>query len=130
MPAFNPMSEELDLRCERGPNMAHVTPLGRPQIRYKGRYGDFVLEADVFPGKDLGTFEVHIYCPRCSTPELPHNNRITSERKAIEFENGLLSIEAFECCWELQQREGERIAFGAGLCRMKMGITKNVAKDA
>ncbi len=109
-------------------------PLCKPLIRYR----DLVMEVDVYPLPGLATapgvpqFEIVLLCPRCSTPDHPHHLRITSDRKHIELEmvsehsydGARLSVEGFECTWEAGLERG------SGLCRWKVAIDKNVAKDA
>jgi hypothetical protein len=97
--------------------------LGRPAIRYKDR----IMEADVYPAPDGKGVLVHIHCPRCE-----HVNVIRSDRKNVEYDRrtNLLSVEPYQCCWELGDRDNERMAFGVGLCRLRLAIDKNVAKDA
>jgi hypothetical protein len=92
-------------------------------LRYSGKYGNYVLKVDVYQPTP-GTFEVHLHCPKCHEV-----SRITSERKSIEFdERQLLSVEKFQCCWEMP--EGRRMEFGIGLCRASYAIDRNVLKDA
>jgi hypothetical protein len=95
--------------------------IGRTPVRYK----DFLLECDVYKVGD--ELMVHLYCPRCRNAL-----RVSSDRKSIDYDHveNVLSIEPFECTWELGDREGERMGFGIGLCRWRVGISKGVAKDA
>lgn len=107
-------------------------------------YKDFLLTFDVYvlPGEPI---ELHYICPRCR-----NKGRITAARKHIAFEpgesrpitlpdgkktvtGGSLSIEPFECSWELpdagEHKQGIR-AGGITLCRLKLAVDNNVAKDA
>jgi hypothetical protein len=128
----NPNQEVHEICADPGYNMADAPPLGKANVQYHGRAGDFVLECDVYPGEQTGTFVVVLYCPKCSTPKAPHTLKITSDRKHIEFDavTRKLSVEPFECTWELPEAANRRIAFGAGLCRWRVGISNNVARDA
>lgn len=106
--------------------------IAHPYIRYK----DVVLEVDVYlaPGaRNLSSENLHfvVLCPRCK-------NALTvrGDRKDIEFvpptassPRGILSCEPFQCTWELES-DGRRMEFGLGLCNWKVGIHKNMAKDA
>ena len=98
------------------------TALGKPMVRYKDR----IMQAEVYPSPDKKGLMVHIHCPRCT-----HVNVIRTERKHIEYdpETNDLSIEPYECTWELGDRDNERIAFGIGLCRLRIAIDHNIAKD-
>ncbi|HEY4266756.1 MAG TPA: hypothetical protein VGM94_01060 [Galbitalea sp.] len=97
-----------------------------PLIQYK----DFVMTADVYHVAGEPPF-VHLICPRCR-----NTLTIPGQRKHIEYETtggpdnaGTISIEAFECTWELEGHV-RRMEFGLGLCRWKVAIDKNIAKDA
>jgi hypothetical protein len=116
--------------------------LGHPEVRYR----DYVLEADVYPllgavdeDDAPGALEVILICPRCR-----HELRVTSDRKAIEYLpgppvidlatgqamlRGVLSIERFECTWE---KDTSVAVTGntENLCRWRVAIDKNVARDA
>lgn len=100
--------------------------IAHPIVTYK----DFVLTLDVY--KHEGEpMVVHLICPRCH-----HCLTIPEQKKAIELEldagpqnQGRISIETFECTWELEG-EKRRMQFGLGLCRWRVAIENNVAKDA
>jgi hypothetical protein len=112
-------------------------------------YKDMFLTADVYalPGEPI---TVHLICPRCHKPL-----QITGDRKRIEYdpsdrrvmdaalasgrpevaalaESGALSIEAFECTWETGDDAHVRgiVQSGTSLCRLRIGIERNRAKDA
>lgn len=114
-------------------------------VAYRGRVGDFDLTVDVYalPGEPA---ELHIICPKCR-----HKSRITADRKRIEFSQndirpytfvdgsrmptngGRLDVETFECGWEMPDAGEHKAGIKAGgitLCRMRMAIDHNVAKDA
>jgi len=114
-------------------------------VAYRGRVGDFDLTVDVYalPGEPA---ELHIICPKCR-----HKSRITAERKKIEFDQhdirpytfvdgsrmptngGRLDVETFECGWEMPEAVEHKVGItqhGMTLCRMRMAIDHNVAKDA
>lgn len=111
---------------------------GEPKIRYTDRSGHtFLLTADVYKYEGA-PLEVHILCPRCSTDKTPHALRITSDQKHIEYDprvlleqGGQLSVEpAIECTWELDGTKGVgRVASSMNLCRWKVVIVNNVARD-
>ena len=64
--------------------------------------------------------------------EIGEWDRLLSDAKEVvdwDPEKGL-SVEPFECTWEMGERQGERIHFGLSLCRWRVGIQNNVAKDA
>lgn len=114
-------------------------------------YKDLILTVDVYalPGEPT---QVHVICPRCRKP-----SRITAENKAIDFDPaginpmrnailrvsaapeiagladfGRLSVEPFECAWELG---GDRhvvggLHTGVSLCRQRLVIDDNRARDA
>jgi hypothetical protein len=99
------------------------TALGHPKIRYK----DVIMEADVYKAGDLLT--VFCYCPRCR-----HNLSIRSDNKQIAYdpETNVLSIEPFQCPWEITEDllPGQIRKFGFSLCRLRIAIDNNLAKDA
>lgn len=97
--------------------------IGHPLIRWRDR----IIEGDLYQIE--GKLVLHVICPKCSTPEAPHALYIREERKGMEWnpETGELSIEPFECTWELP--EGRRMEFGLGLCRWRVAIERNIARD-
>jgi hypothetical protein len=107
------------------------------QVYYKGRFGEFVLEVDVFP-HEKGVM-AHIYCPVCSTAEKPHNLQITPDKKKIEWDKDRgLSVEPFACSWEMPTAGAHQKASGQSniivkadtMCRWKVVIENNRARDA
>lgn len=119
-------------------------------VAYRGRHGQFDLTVDVYqlPGEPI---EIVLICPKCQGGGRGAGSRITTERKRIEFDRdhgrpytfvdgsriayngGALSVEPFECSFELNSTErhvvGQR-AGGANLCRMRLAIENSIAKDA
>jgi len=102
------------------------TALCHPIITYK----DFVLTADVYQTPSEPMF-IHLICPKCT-----NTLTISAARKHIELDvkagpkgQGLVSVEPFQCTWEVDGAK-RRVGFGLGLCRWKVAIDKNVAKDA
>ncbi len=114
-------------------------------VAYRGRVGDFDMTVDVYalPGEPI---ELHIICPKCR-----HKSRITAARKQIEFNQndtrpytfvdgsrmptngGRLDVSTFECGWEMPEAGEHKPGvetLGMTLCRMRMAIDHNVAKDA
>ncbi len=117
---------------------------GHPRIYYKGKAGEFVIEGDLyaFPGEPM---KLVILCPKCSMASgQDHALTITSDKKAMEYDprggapgdGGRLSVETFECTWELEsgkkvdRNENISIVMGANLCRWKVAIDHNIARDA
>lgn len=93
----------------------------KPQIRYKGRYGDYIMSCELY--KMGNEISLNFICPKCH-----HSGWIKSSKKQMLWDpNKGLSVEPFECTWELDER---RIEFGIGLCRFKAAIDNNRAKDA
>jgi len=127
--APDPMADVLGFEHARGVGIQSTIRMtkqakGHPKIRYK----DFLLEADVYDlaGEPLW---VHLICPRCH-----HALKISADKKSIDYDRavtpelgGRLSVEPFMCTWELP--EGRRQEFGIGLCRWRVAIDNNVAKD-
>jgi len=122
------------------------TAVAHPRIWYRDR----VITADVY--KHAGEpMMVHLICPRCR-----HALRITSDRKDISLDltvppprslladlppaeregaiaSGRIDVSAFECPWELPdagEHEPGLVTGGMTLCRWKVGIEHNVARDA
>lgn len=102
--------------------------IGHPLIRWRNRDGDRVIEGDLY--EIDGLLLLHIICPKCSTPETPHALWVKQEQKAIEWDpkSGLISVEPFMCTWELPLER--RAEFGMGLCKWRVAIDKNIAKEA
>lgn len=95
----------------------------KPQIRYSGRYGEFVLECELYNLN--GELALHLICPRCRNALW-----IKNTRKQMDFDrNSGFSCEPFECTWELDT-DGRRMEFGLGLCNWKAVIDCNRARDA
>lgn len=96
-------------------------------VRYEGRMGTFLLEVDIFPDLGEGLMVVGL-CPKCR-----NGFRISGKNKRIEFNttDKRLFVEAFECTWEMPDGNVDRRSEnGFGLCRLKMVIENNRAKDA
>jgi len=113
-------------------------------------YGDKVLVLDAYKA-DGEALKLHITCPRCG-----NNSMISSDRKDIELDlnalppadklrelppheqqeaaqGGRISVSVFECSWELPNAGAHRpgaFTVGETLCRWRVGISKNIAKDA
>lgn len=103
------------------------TALGHPEYRYRDR----VVRCDVYRDPVTKRLSVHSMCPRCE-----NYIWISEPEKQIEFDpsTGILSISPFECTWERGRgTEGtrqDRIAFGLGLCRLRIVVERNRARDA
>jgi len=148
--AFDPEKEELNLIAGDGlvrtqgsmeKGIASTTRLtqnafAHPMIRYSGRYGEFVLEGDLYQmpvSAGKSELMLHIICPVCSTPEKPHALRIVSSRKKMEYDNTRgISVETFGCTWELPEAGNTpgALKFGMGLCKWRVAIENNRAHDA
>lgn len=134
-------------RCRGAQSTTHLTD-GKHEVVvvYKGMF----MTVDVYavPGQPL---MAHLYCPRCHK-----HATVKGEHKAIDYEPaspnpmcaqirasgdpglaqiadlGRLSIEAFECPWELgdDQHVSGGMHTGMSLCRMRLAIDNNRAQDA
>lgn len=146
--AYNPQTEELYRIAgdEEDPDGTGIvgasstmrlvrTAICHPLIRYRGQYGDVVLEADVYKEPGAEKIWVNLLCPRCR-----HSLKIDQDNKKIHLElgpevpptqrrRGTISIEPFQCPWELDD-EAQRMEFAVGLCQCKLGIDQNIARDA
>lgn len=149
MSEFNPEKHELytikedavrgagDHAGQRGlASTIRIPRWGVAMVTYKDR----VVEADVYkePGED-NHFTILWVCPRCT-----NQLRIDTKKKQVEIRVDRVApggerivrlfIEPFECTWELGRgtdgTKNDRIAFGAGLCRLRVGVYNNIAKDA
>ncbi len=114
--------------------------LAHPLIRLAKPEGEVaIIEADVYAAEVEGGLEILILCPRCR-----QQLRITSDRKEMQFEptppefdprrqamvvRGKLSIEPFQCTWEMPDAPG-RSPFGSTLCRWAVGVDNNLARSA
>lgn len=115
------------------------TLLGQPNVEIPMKMVDgqagagFIVEADVYmdlsPEAKPGDLEIHWICPRCQ-----NTTRILSRNgKQMEYdkERNLLSVEPFECPHERGRgtdgTKKDRIAFGVGLCKLRLGVIKNKA---
>ena len=112
-------------------------------VLYRGSNGDYVMTVDVYqiPGEPM---QVHYICPRCRK-----QGRIQQDAKAIDWNphehrvldmpdgqktrtGGILSIEPFECTWEIDNEE-HKVGIRSGgltLCRLKLAIDANIAMEA
>lgn len=136
-----PIDIENGVPGQGGMNFGHDSRgnrLGVAMVYYNGKFGEFVLEADIFP-HEKGIM-VHLYCPVCSTADKPHNLQITPERKKMEWSKDRgLSVEPFECTWEMpgtQAQQGEAggahsniIVTPESRCRFRIAIDDNLARD-
>lgn len=162
-PAYDPSREQLDFIAGDGAGRTHGSmgsgggvatdtnmtknAWATPMLRYTGRYGDFVIESELYRMPLAGGgFELmlHIMCPVCSTREKPHALRITSAMKKIEFDHARgVSVEKFGCAWELPdaapvagatnsnaQNQGNMVIKGRGLCPWRVAIENNRVYDA
>lgn len=142
MPSHDPAREELypiagDAPDNLPPELAAGTgaisarPNGRAFIRYQSRWAadPFVIEADVYFLPGVPT-KVLLLCPKCKNAL-----SVTADRKRIEFQppavghegdGGKISIETFECTWELTQQ----VELGGELCRWRVAVDNNIARDA
>jgi hypothetical protein len=117
-------------------------------------YGDLLMTIDIYalPGEPI---RAQIICPRCHK-----HSTIRGDQKKIEYESkeanpraalvkamaghsqaeldlvtaaqiGRLSIEAFECAWELgdEKHVAGAVHTGASLCRLRLVIDNNRARE-
>lgn len=128
--AYNPNTEELfhvagdeDTGVSADVKLTK-TALDRPQIRYDGKYGNFVIGTELYEMN--GELALHIICPKCRKALW-----IKSSKKQMDWnpEDGI-SVEPFECTWETDESDQRRMEFGLGLCRWRAAIDNNRAKDA
>ncbi len=130
------------------------TAVGHPMVQYKTADGRrFLLTTDLykFEGEP---FKLVLHCPICSRPEEMHVLSINGDRKKIEFEpdvnfllvagdaerppafsGGRLNVERFGCTWELVTKQevsqgDARAIVGGNLCRWRVVVENNVARDA
>jgi hypothetical protein len=99
--------------------------LAHPEFRYRGR----LVRAELY--EIDGALALHAMCPRCE-----NYIWIDGRRKAIDYdlETGVLSVEAYTCPWEQGRgtdgTRNDRMLFGTGLCRLRIAIDRNIAKEA
>jgi len=103
------------------------------------RYKDKLLEVDVyaFPGVPM---KLVLLCPRCGNALNIESDKKQMQLEKIapqrvgEFTNmAKLSVEPFECTWELPDAGVHvpgLVSAGTSLCRWRVGISNNIAKDA
>lgn len=115
-------------------------------VVYQGMF--MTLDVYAVPGEAL---KVHLYCPRCHK-----HSTVPGDRKAIEWDpaaqnpmrtailasgkpelvhladRGKISIETFECPWEIGDDKHVTGALhtGVSLCRMRLVIDNNRAREA
>lgn len=132
------------------PGLASTTYLEDGKHEVVVVYGDTFLTVDVYlvPGAPP---EIHLICPRCHKA-----SRISGAHKAIAFDpgatnpmwleavkahhkdlaaiagTGRLSVEAFQCTWEIagDKHVAGAVHTGASLCRKTLVIDDNRARDA
>jgi hypothetical protein len=132
----------------RGMASTHHLSLGKQEVGVV--FGDRILTVDVYaiPGEPI---TVHLICPRCRKtltvrgdrkvidfdPNAPNPRgavlRATgSPELAVLAQRGRLSIEAFECTWEMGDGHHARGSFhtGVSLCRQRLAIEDNRAQEA
>lgn len=129
-----------------------MTSLTRDKEEVLVVFGDLVMTVDVYrlPNEPL---QVHITCPRC------HNHStIRADRKDVDYDPkaanpmrrtilgmaggnpeiaslvdfGEISVETFECSWEIGNDKHVQggVHTGVSLCRMRMAIDRNRAREA
>ena len=130
--------------------MLSTTNLATGKIEVMVIYGDVLMTVDVYqvPGEPL---KIHLLCPRCRKC-----STVSGDHKGISFEPnepnpqhaalvamgaappvaavhmGRLSIETFECAWEMGDAPhvAGGVHTGAALCRLRLAIDGNRAKGA
>lgn len=129
-PAYDPASEDIFFVTgdkDTGVSTTADMTAGsiKVQLRYNGKYGNYVATVDVYdiPGIECS---VVLICPKCH-----HSLRITSARKSVEWDPGKgLNVSVSECTWETGDRNDERMSFGINLCRFRFAIDGVFIKDA
>ncbi len=130
---YDPKTEEVfHLKGDAHTGYATQLNLDHSKREVLVRYKDFLLTVDVYRLPET-PMKAILYCPRCRNVLT-----ITADKKQMSYEptrnveaGGELSVEAFQCTWELDQREeGRRMEFGLSLCKLRLAIDKNIAKDA
>src|SRR5262249_44715505 len=131
----------------RGALSTHDLTAGKHEVAVV--FGDHILTVDIYliPGEPV---RAHLICPRCQK-----YLTISGDQKAIEFEpsaenpqvryllatgnpeivaiarHGRLSIEAFECTWEMgdDHHVVGGVHTGVSLCRQRMAIENSRARE-
>lgn len=94
-------------------------PFAEPQIRYK----DVLIECELYKDPVSHKMMLHAMCPKCK-----HALRISEERKAMDWDGQTISVEPFECPWELDTEL--TVGTFTNLCRWRVGVSHGIAKDA
>lgn len=94
-------------------------PFANPQIRYK----DSLIECELYLDPGTGLFMLHAMCPRCC-----HALRISQEQKDMEWDGETISVEPFQCPWELDSNLN--VGTFTNMCRWRVGVSHGIAKDA
>ena len=118
---------------------------GHPVLYYRHKGGnEFLITADVYRVEGAPLYVI-LYCPLCR-----NSLKIAQDNKAIEWEpdgrarlsvrdeeitaalgvvpRGVLSVEAFQCAWEVEPTL--RRSFGFAVCPWRVAIERNVVRDA
>lgn len=134
MPAYDPSREELVHVAgdeDTGVQTDHrltKSAYAQPQIRYKGKAGDYLLTIEVYHFGD--SWSANFYCPKCR-----HSLWIRTPNKFLKWdpERGLFS-EPFQCTWENgRDTDGtrtDRMDFGIGMCNWTAAFDGWSVKDA
>lgn len=110
---------------------------GEPKVFYKSRGGvERLLTVDVYKVEGA-PLEIFLFCPLCSTEDHPHNLRLTSDQKAIDYKvdelvhrGGRLNVsDPIGCTWEIDGTRAVGIVSTTNLCRWRVVIENNVARD-
>lgn len=123
------------------------TKFGAPKVRYRDRAGnDFLLTVDVYKYEGA-PMELMLFCPMCSEKGAMHTLRLTADRKHVEYDpdhnplvpwgkggqnielGGRLNVEAFGCTHELDASKAVGLVSSANLCRWRVVIDNNIARD-
>ena len=129
-PAYDPASEEIfHVAGDKDTGISTTADMTagsiKVQLRYKGRFGDYVSTVDVYhiPGVETSVIMI---CPKCR-----HSLRMTSARKDVAWDPDKgIYISQSECTWEQDARDGERMDFGLYLCRFRFEIAGSEIRDA
>jgi hypothetical protein len=125
-----PKRELVHIAGDADTGLSSTVRMNRGKQEVIVTYKDYVLTVDVYhlPEQTKEPLQVHLICPKCR-----HQLRITADKKAIEWDGTYLSIEPFQCTWEMPEHDRHTpglIAGGLTLCKWTAAIDRNIAKDA
>ena len=97
------------------------TAIAKPQFRWSDPTGDRIYTCELY--REGGVLMLHLICPGCG-----NENIVNGQHKAMEWSNGLLSVEPFGCEWELDVfKQANTVGASLNLCGLWFGIDKGRA---